>query len=148
MRGVPVAVVMSATRSGLAEHGFGHHLVERVGSFEQRPVPGRVEDEHLLGWRVERPEPLVGEDGPAGEFVSSLHEVDGHVELRDVGAEVDVLQLGVEDGEDVQEGWQVMYLLQQRVLLDEEIFGEAASPFVVPTVVVRVAWSASVNAAS
>lgn len=43
-----------------------------------------------------------------------------------VFAEVDVLQLGVEHGEDVEEPGQGVCLLHQGVLLDEQVLGEAA----------------------
>jgi hypothetical protein len=102
--------------------------VETFGLLERWPVTGRVEDDQLLLRRVDQPEPFLGGPGPAWGLVSSLHEVDGDLELDCIGAEVDVLELRVQDGEDVEERGEVMQLLHQGVLLDEDVLRETTGP--------------------
>jgi hypothetical protein len=93
--------------------------VEPVGLFEQGPVPGGVERDHLLAGRVQHGEPLVGQYGPARCLVAALHQVDGDVEAVGVDPEVHVLDLRVQSREHVQHRAEVVDLLGQRVLLDE-----------------------------
>lgn len=67
-----------------------------------------------------------------------LEEVDGHLQTGGGEAQVDLLQLGVEDGGRVEESGEVMDLVQQSVLLHEDPLAHLAAPFRVARVVVGV----------
>ncbi len=60
------------------------------------------EDDHLFRRRFEQLEPFVGQDGAASGLVLADHHEDRHIQARHVAAKVDILKLGVEDGEGVE----------------------------------------------
>jgi hypothetical protein len=104
---------------GPGKHDVPHHPLELRRLFEQGSVVGRLEHGHLLAGRLRSGEPLLGELGAAAGLVASLNEVHRHLESGDLFAEVGLLQLRVEGGERVEEGAEIVDLLEQRVLLDE-----------------------------
>ncbi|WP_295699705.1 hypothetical protein [Lapillicoccus sp.] len=87
----------------MGEDGVDHDLVEKLGLFKQGSVAGGVEGDEVLGGGVEEVEPRGGWAEASGGFVASFHQVDRDGDMGRVRSEVDVLQLGVDDGEDVEE---------------------------------------------
>ncbi len=79
-----------------------------------------LEDDPLLGWRLQLLEPLVGEDSTSTRFMSTAHHIEGYLQLGHVTTEVDVLQLRVERRERVEEGAQAVDLVHECVLRHEQ----------------------------
>ena len=98
-------------------HDPAQHLAEAVELLELRDVPGVLEDDPLLGRRVEPIEPLPGRAGSRDELVGAGYHVNRHVEARHLGAEVHALQLRVHHRTHVDHRLELVHLVEGPVLV-------------------------------
>src|SRR5690606_29740371 len=105
--------------AGIGQDSF-HQLAERARSVEVSPVSRALEDDLLLVGRLQGREPLLGRLRPAPRLVLSHHHVVGHAQNGDVAAEVEALQLGIEDAGGIEESPEGIDPVHEAVLGHEQ----------------------------
>ncbi len=96
------------------------------------------QDGEFLHRSVDHRVPLLERDCPPRRLVGTLDEEHRDLEAGGGGAEIDVLDLGVQDAERVHERSEDVDLVDQGVLADEQVLRHLTLTLVVRAVIIRV----------